>query len=115
MGQGWTTVCLALLDIAYHAGENFDDELFSLAQAVANNPDDPEQPRGLAILSAPYSDNVVGFYIYPKARSSSCREDAQAFAQEALAASGKARCVVVGRMLESWQTPYAFTAMVLEG
>lgn len=114
-GQGWTTVCLALLDIAYHAGENFDDELFSLAQAVANNPDDPEQPRGLAILSAPYSDNVVGFYIYPKARSSSCREDAQAFAQEALAASGKARCVVVGRMLESWQTPYAFTAMVLEG
>lgn len=113
--QGWTTVCLALLDVAYHAGEDLDDQLFSLARSVANNPDDPEQPRGLAILSAPYSDNVVGFYIYPKARSSSCREDALAFAEEALAASGKARCVVVGRMLESWQMPYEFTAMVVAG
>lgn len=37
-----------------------------------------------------------------------------AFAEEALAAAGKARGLV-GRMLESWQTPYAFTAMVVEG
>lgn len=110
--QGWTTVCLALLDIAYHAGDSLDDHLLSLAQAVAANPDDPEQPRGLAILSAPYSDNVVGFYVYSQARNSTRREETWRFAQDAIAASGKARCVVIGRMLEKWHVPYAFTAIV---
>lgn len=113
--KGWTTVCLALLDIAYHAGDSLDDCLLSLAQAVTANSDDPEQPRGLAILSASYSDSVVGFYVYPQAGNSTRREDTWQFAQEALAASGKARCVVVGRTLERWHLPYEFTAIVVAG
>lgn len=109
---GWTTVCLALLDIAYHAGDRLDDHLLALAQALEANADDPEQPRGLAISSSPYSDSVVGFYVYPDARNNTRREDAWCFAQEALAESGKARCVVVGRVLERWDFPYEFTAIV---
>jgi hypothetical protein len=114
--QGWTTVCMGLLDIAYNATENLKSQLLDIAEGVAKNADDPEQPHGLAILSAPYSDNVVGFYVYPQAHDRTHREEATRFAQEALAASGKTRCVVVGRMLEMWDAPYTFTAtVVLDG
>ncbi|PHX47906.1 hypothetical protein AO393_26215 [Pseudomonas syringae pv. syringae] len=110
---GWTTICMALLDVAYHAGEQFEDALFSIAQAVAKSPDDSEQPRGLAVLSAAYSDIVVAFFVFPKSQNGTCREDALRFAEAALTESGKARCVVVGRMLERWHLPYEFTAVVV--
>lgn len=110
---GWTTVCLALLDVAYHAGANLEEDLLSLAQAVASDPDDLAQPRGLAILSAPYSDIVAGIYVYPRSRDGMHLEEAMSFTREALATSGKARCVVVGRMVETWHLPYQFTAIVV--
>jgi len=113
--HGWTTVSLALLDIAFHAGDSLDDELLALKQDVAVNPHDPKQPRGLAVLPAPYSDSVVAFYVFPRMLSSTRNEVAVQFAQDILAQTGKARCVVVGRMIETWQQPYSFTAIVFPG
>lgn len=111
-GRGWTTVCLALLDIAYHAGDSLEYELLALKQTVAANPNDPQQPRGLAVLPASYSDNLVAFYVFPQMLSSTRREVIWRFAQDALAETGKSRCVVVARMIEAWELPYQFTAIV---
>jgi hypothetical protein len=111
-GRGWATVSLALLDIAYSAADGLDEELMTLKLGVSANPHDPQQPRGVAILPPSYSDTLVAFYVFPEVLSARRGEAAGQFANDLLEATGKTRCVVVGRMIEEWHRPYQFTAMV---
>lgn len=113
-GRGWVTVCLALLDIAYNAADGLDEELMTLKLGISANPHDPLQPRGLALLPPSYSDTLVAFYVFPKVLSASRGEAAAQFANDLMEATGKTRCIVVGRMIEEWHRPYQFTAMVLK-
>lgn len=51
---------------------------------------------------------AVAYFVYSASERATRREGAHAIASCLLEDSGRARCVVVARMVEDWESPYQF-------
>ena len=106
---GWTTISLAVLNgMDTATARDLDRCIEDLRQSVPAERNNSSHRCCCVFVPDDESDPVMLYYIYCAVDSAARHERASILATETIERTGRGRCVVVGRMIEDWETPYRF-------
>jgi hypothetical protein len=110
--EGWATAAIALLDCASHNEQKrLRGELVALRDRVKRTFRDPDHDCACIWTPPDPDDAPIVFHIFPRALASGRYDVMEKIASGALERTGRDRCVVVGRMIEEWDKPFAYIGM----
>ena len=108
---GWTTASLAIInDLDTRAAEGLNDAMERLRVSVPGNQRDEDECSVVFVPKDP-ADLPVAYLVFAE------KDHARRFAfvdsliQQLLEKTGRSRCLIVARMVEAWEMPYAFFAI----
>lgn len=103
----WTTMGLTLLDaLPPGTGDGLEDAINELAVEVARGGRGPDRP-GVLLASPDSRRAVAAFHVFKETGREVIRDQMLFLADYAMQNAGSNRCVVIARMLERWDQPYA--------
>jgi len=107
--KGWTTKAIDLLDAGSLAEmEELSRRLEKIRREVARRKPDKEGECALVWAPPEPARHLVLFLVFTRRQESLAEDVAADLAAEALMLSGRDRCLVVARRVETWDAPYAF-------
>lgn len=108
----WTTAGVDLLRSASHDEQRqLKRSLEGLRGSVPKTFRDPEHQNALIWTPPDEEAAVVLFYVFPQANRATRRKAVEQLSAQALDVSGRARCVIIGRMVEDWTRAYHFVGV----
>jgi hypothetical protein len=86
--------------------------LAQLKSMVERNWRNPEHECSIVVTPPPIRETAIVFHVYPQELADRRKETASQLAAQALEASGRYRCIVIGRNIDRWDVPYSFISVV---
>lgn len=100
---GWTTMALDLLSVGdADAQEECANLVENAREGVIREPDDPDHVNIVVIIPPGCRDVALVFHVFPYVFRPKRNDAVRLIAQLVLGQSGRSRCVVVSRMIETW-------------
>jgi len=110
--EGWTTAAIGLLNGASHDEQKaIRRQLDALRGTVAKRWREPDHTRAFLWVPPDADDPPWVFHIFPRALASGRYEAAEGLGGEALTTTGRCHCILVGRMVEEWDKPFAYVGV----
>lgn len=109
---GWTTMAFAVLNglDSVLAGD-LDEGLERLRLSVPAERHIPTHICSRVFVPNDPADPVVIYYVYCRADRDERDERVSRIAAETMDNTGKDSCIIIGRMVEAWDVPYAFCGL----
>ncbi len=110
--EAWSTIALDLLRIgSLDEQRMIFQDVQRLRKRVAKTYRDPAHICSEFVVPAEHIDAFIIFYVFPNAIAGGRFKVAEELARRQFAVHDRSRCIIVGKMIESWDKPYQFVAV----
>ena len=111
---GWIIMAIALLRIGdFKEQKAISNAVVKLRAIVQRKWRDPKHLCSIVVTPPAVRTTPMIFYVYPRALSDRRKMVLDELMGSLFETSGRARCLIVGKMLERWDEPYSFLGIAV--